>query len=204
MKTGTAIGLLVGGGILLLAASKAQPLSMGTGTINATGQAPGGVLNPMNWFAQQPTVQPQTMTQPSLTPGGGLLQNNYGLPTTGFGGGGLQSINYTTQGFGAYGTPGVGAAAGAGSPSYAGYIAADNAVAAGAPAAPAYTPFNYPVLTPGGGLVSGADMQTTGGVLQQASYSPSADMNAYNAVAQYGSPGFAVYGGSPGSPGGSI
>jgi len=68
MESGTAIGLLVGGAILILAA---RPRT------NAAGQVlpgPGGSINPLNWFGAQqqapaaPMNFPQAPAQPASSP----------------------------------------------------------------------------------------------------------------------------------------
>lgn len=82
MQSGTAIGLLVGGAVLLLAvAPPRQPV------IGANGQpvaAPGGSLNPFNWFgqsaanpfaAQQQQQIPQQQPQSYAAPNNGGFQN---------------------------------------------------------------------------------------------------------------------------------
>lgn len=85
MKTGTAIGLLVGGAVLILAAKPSTSAASPYGTTGTgTTALPGGALNPFNWFngsMSNPTGS--GAIQPSMTPNGGLLQ-----PSSYYGGGG--------------------------------------------------------------------------------------------------------------------
>jgi hypothetical protein len=69
MKTGTAIGLLVGGAVLLLAAKPRAPgYAPAPGTM--PGQQPGGMLNPFNWFGAGggQNLQSQIFGQPGAAP----------------------------------------------------------------------------------------------------------------------------------------
>jgi hypothetical protein len=106
MQSGTAIGLLVGGAVLILAAAPRAATVPGM----PAQPAPGGALNPFNWFSgamSQPQQQqaPQAGAMPAYSP----------TPTAGSQGGGGQSprtedANYTSpygtgMGSQAYGSP---------------------------------------------------------------------------------------------------
>lgn len=165
MKSGTAIGLLVGGAVLLMATSKNASAGYGATGANAYPHA-GGALNPLNWFGgagSGAVIQPSNIFGPSanaaplyqipprqppyqnpaappqqatMTPGGGLAQgSNYS------GGGGLLPIGYS-------GSPAYSPAAGYGSAAYAaGYSPTPVPNSQGGVA------YNYlPVMTPGGGF----------------------------------------------------
>jgi hypothetical protein len=69
MKTGTAVGLLVGGAVLILAAAPKKPVAGQVAT-----PAPGGALNPFNWFGNAGAGQPSLASQifgNSYNPNGG-------------------------------------------------------------------------------------------------------------------------------------
>jgi hypothetical protein len=156
MQTGTALGLLVGGAVLLLAVAPPR-----AATVNAAGQpmpaapAPGGMLNPLNWFGggggslgSQIFGQPQ---QPAQLPPGGY----YPAQTPA-----AQSPRFSNAGYSPYGGPGAYSPAAYQSPAAqspsnwggAGYGTAAN--------------FQYPVMTPMGGFQSMAYMSpaNTGGM----------------------------------------
>lgn len=65
MKSGTAIGLLVGGAVLLLATSRRAPAAAGQPTVYPNA---GGALNPFNWFGANGSgamIQPSQIFGPS-------------------------------------------------------------------------------------------------------------------------------------------
>lgn len=147
MKSGTAIGLLVGGAVLLMAAARpGAAAGQAGGTVYSN---PGGALNPLNWFGQgaagstpqlsnpfaqtyMPAQNYQGMAAPAVTNSGGLLQPSYGGYS---GGGSLQNIGYSPayNGNGVYNIPG-----------YSPYPVAGSNDA---------TSYDYfPVMTPGGGF----------------------------------------------------
>lgn len=81
MQSGTAIGILVGGAVLILAASpRPQALAAPGGGTYPLQPAPGGALNPFNWFSgamqqpqqqqQQPQQQQQQLPQAQAMPAG--------------------------------------------------------------------------------------------------------------------------------------
>ena len=165
MENGTAIGLLVGSAVLLLAVSPRRP-----GTVLPNGQlapATGGVFNPWNLiqrgsgnpFAAQPPLFP--IPQPGSTPAYGA--QNPGYQNIGYspspGQGGTPNAAWSPGGYGTgnyQGGAGTGYAQGGG---------------IGTPAQ-----FQYPVMTPAGGFQSLAYM----------SPAPGGGMSANNAT--YGTP----------------
>ena len=165
MKSGTAIGLLVGGAVLLMATSKANASGgTATGAGNVYPHA-GGALNPLNWFGATGSgaaIQPSNMfgpsanaapmyqipsnpgaqPQPTMTPGGGLVQSSNSA-----GGNGFTPINYS-------GSPVYTPQAGYGTGAYAaGYSPTPVPNSQGGVA------YDYlPVMTPGGGFQSAAQL----------------------------------------------
>lgn len=112
MQTGTALGLLVGGAVLLLATR--QPRAAAIGPNGQPLPSPLNALNPFNWFQQQPAVNPaqifgpqQQSYAPAYSPyqqQQGGFQNAgyspYGSP------GGYSPAGYSPAGYSPYGSPG--------------------------------------------------------------------------------------------------
>lgn len=98
MRTGTAVGLLVGGAVLLLAVSKPHPAAAAVpgaaaGTVPGAGAYayPGGAINPLNWFGQQGNYAPA-----AYTPGQSMLANPNGAFSQPAQPGGYQYANYNS------------------------------------------------------------------------------------------------------------
>lgn len=72
MKSGTAIGLLVGGAVLLLATAP-------RGAVARPGAAAGGSLNPLNWFGSGQAAAGQQVANPfaNIFGGGQQQQQQY-------------------------------------------------------------------------------------------------------------------------------
>lgn len=154
MQTGTAVGLLVGGAVLLLSVSKPRVAVPGAAP---AAQYAGGALNPFNWFGQQQQAAPaQTpagmympQRQPALAPGYSYAGGNQAPMSPPY------------------------------SPSLSPYNAADpypydTGGGIGSPAN-----FAYPVMTPAGGFQSMAYMSpASSGAYRDASYSPAASSPA--------------------------
>jgi hypothetical protein len=156
MKSGTAIGILVGGAVLLLATAPRRAAAPGQGTIYPN---PGGAINPLNWFGgagsgalmqpgnifgQQQSASPAFPYQgngaPALTQNNGLLQPSYGNYGSG---GNFIPVNYNT-GSAAYSPAG----SGYGADEYAAGYSPYPVPGAGGGAAYDY----FPVMTPWGGF----------------------------------------------------
>jgi hypothetical protein len=149
MQSGTAIGLLVGGAVLLLAVTPHQAQAISAGGVPA--QHPGGVLNPFNWFAPAAQNPNAIFQQPQLAPAPQSYRSPaYNQP------GGYQNANFSP-----YATPNVYS-----SPAYT-----------GAPGAGMGTAANmvFPVMTPAGGFQSMAyQSPAPGGMQAAAATSPAA------------------------------
>lgn len=196
MKSGTAIGLLVGGAVLILAA---KPSAAALAPYGAAQPLPGGALNPLNWFSGALNPQaaaPNIFTQPaaniysqaaspyqppalnySPAATGGLLQPNYNFNP----GGSLFADNPALT------VAGAPLQIGGGNNNYAaaspsGFQQAAYAVPA---AQTSFTSANYavPVMTPGGGLqMSNSVAYTPAQTLALAAPSPGGYQSNLNTV----------------------
>ena len=152
MKGGTAIGLLVGGAVLLLAtrgARASQPVA-----------APGGNLNPLNWLNSLATgnpfaggAAPQLYVNPNAAPPSAAQLGN-----SIFGNPGFQAPNLQNSLFSGGGSL-INAASYSPAYSYGGYGYGSGAYAAGYSPYPVPTASGdatgydfFPVMTPGGGF----------------------------------------------------
>jgi hypothetical protein len=92
MQTGTAIGLLVGGAVLLLAASPRIPAGQ---TLATAPPAPGGNANPWNWLRSLTAPAAAAPFQPGQAPayGAQLYNPQLSMPVPSVGGG-FQNVGY--------------------------------------------------------------------------------------------------------------
>lgn len=183
MKSGTAIGLLVGGAVLILAAKPSTAATAGQGGSGASAPLVGGALNPLNWFngslshpaapnifapASVPYMPPAANYNPAAT-GGLLAPGGFNMaslsPAYSPANTGLLSPGYNFN-------PGGGLFADnpaltvAGGPLQTGFQPAAYVAQAASPA------YSFPVMTPAGGFYNAASPSPGTGV-QTAAYTAS-------------------------------